>query len=66
MCFMATGVEMGLEIIGAGFNYKASKKAAKAQEEAAGQASEVAKESTDKQLELMLGHILIIKTLVQI
>ena len=44
---------MGLEIIGAGLNYKASKKAAKAQEEAAGQASEVAKESTDKQLELM-------------
>ena len=44
---------MGLEILSAGLNYKASKKAAKAQEEAAGQASEVAQESTDKQLELM-------------
>lgn len=44
---------MGLEILSAGLNYNASKKAAKAQEEAAGQASEVAKESTDKQLELM-------------
>jgi len=44
---------MGLEILSAGLNYNASKKAAKAQEEAAGQASQVAKESTDKQLELM-------------
>ena len=44
---------MGLEILSAGLNYKASKKAAKAQEEAAGQANEVAQESTDKQLELM-------------
>jgi len=44
---------MGLEIIAAGLNYNASKRAARAQEEAAGQANEVAKESTDKQLELM-------------
>ena len=44
---------MGLEIIGAGLGYKASKKAANAQAEAAGQASEVARETSDKQLELM-------------
>jgi hypothetical protein len=44
---------MGLEIIGAGLNYNASKKAAKTQGEAAEQASEVAKDSTDKQLDLM-------------
>jgi len=43
---------MGLEIIGAGLNYKASKKAAKAQQEGAAQASEVAKDTADKQLEL--------------
>jgi len=43
---------MGLEIIGAGLNYKASKKAAKAQQEGAAQASEVAKDTADRQLEL--------------
>ena len=43
---------MGLEIIGAGLNYKASKKAAKAQQEGAAQASAVAKDTADRQLEL--------------
>ena len=43
---------MGLEIIGAALNYKASKKAAKAQQEGAAQASEVAKDTADRQLEL--------------
>ncbi len=43
---------MGLEIIGTGLNYKASKKAAKAQQEGAAQASEVAKDTADRQLEL--------------
>ena len=43
---------MGLEIIGAGLNYKASKKAANAQQEGAAQASEVAKDTADRQLEL--------------
>jgi len=43
---------MGLEIIGAGLNYKASKKASKAQQEGAAQASAVAKDTADKQLEL--------------
>jgi len=43
---------MGLEIIGAGLNYKASKKAAKAQQEGAAQASKVAKDTADRQLEL--------------
>ena len=43
---------MGLEIIGAGLNYKASKKAAKAQQEGAAQASAVAKDTADKQLAL--------------
>ena len=43
---------MGVEIIGAGLNYKASKKAAKAQQEGAAQASAVAKDTADKQLEL--------------
>jgi len=43
---------MGLEIIGAGLNYKASKKAANAQQEAAGQANKVAQDISDKQLEL--------------
>ena len=43
---------MGLEIIGARLNYKASKKAAKAQQEGAAQASEVAKDTADRQLEL--------------
>ena len=43
---------MGLEIIGAGLNYKASKKASKAQQEGAAQASAVAKDTADRQLEL--------------
>ena len=43
---------MGLEIIGAGLNYKASKKAANAQQEGAAQASAVAKDTADKQLAL--------------
>ena len=43
---------MGLEIIGAGLNYMASKKASKAQQEAAGQANKVAQSISDKQLEL--------------
>jgi len=43
---------MGLEIIGAGLNYKASKKAAKAQEEGAAQANETAKDISGQQLEL--------------
>ena len=43
---------MGLEIIGAGLNYKASKKAANAQQEGAAQASAVAKDTADRQLEL--------------
>jgi len=43
---------MGLEIIGAGLNYKASKKASQAQQEGAAQASAVAKDTADKQLEL--------------
>ena len=43
---------MGLEIIGAGLNYKASKKASQAQQEGAAQASDVAKDTADKQLEL--------------
>jgi len=43
---------MGLEIIGAGLNYKASKKASKAQQAGAAQASAVAKDTADKQLEL--------------
>ena len=43
---------MVLEIIGAGLNYKASKKAAKAQQEGAAQASAVAKDTADRQLEL--------------
>ena len=43
---------MGLEIIGAGLNYKASKKGAKAQQEGAAQASAVAKDTADRQLEL--------------
>jgi len=43
---------MGLEIIGAGLNYKASKKASKAQQGGAAQASAVAKDTADRQLEL--------------
>ena len=43
---------MGLEIIGAGLNYRASKKAANAQQEGAAQASAVAKDTADRQLEL--------------
>ena len=43
---------MGLEIIGAGLNYKASKKASQAQQEGAAQASAVAKDTADRQLEL--------------
>jgi hypothetical protein len=43
---------MGLEIIGAGLNYKASKKAAKAQEEGAAQANATAKDISEQQLDL--------------
>ena len=43
---------MGLEIIGAGLNYKASKKASKAQQEGAAAASAVASDTADKQLAL--------------
>lgn len=43
---------MGLEIISAGLNYKASKKAAKAQEEGAAQANATAKDISGQQLDL--------------
>jgi hypothetical protein len=43
---------MGLEIIGAGLNYRASKKASKAQQEGAAAASAVASNTADKQLAL--------------
>ena len=43
---------MGLEIIGAGLNYKASKNASKAQQEGAAAASAVASDTADKQLAL--------------
>ncbi len=43
---------MGLEIIGAGLNYKASKKASQAQQEGAAAASAVASDTADKQLAL--------------
>jgi hypothetical protein len=43
---------MGIELIGAGFQYRASKKAAKAQKEAAYEASQTARDISDKQLDL--------------
>ena len=43
---------MGLEIIGAGLGYKASKDASKAQQEGAQAANVVASDTADKQLAL--------------